>query len=349
MADTTKRVTPRPDLAGILPVVISGNRPLLGHRATHRLLAPLRGVTADPVWLIRDEFADLYERDGHEIVTYSRADAEEYAARNWIGPDPYAPGGFLGCFTEREWACRIAAERGCWAVLQLDDNIARPYYSVGYGVAADAVVERGGLAMYADVLAAVTLSTNSRMTGACLASVSPQNHRTTFARAGYPMSLFVERVDLPDRPPYCGPIEEDILHCFEYGDRPDDGTAAIVIPLCYQKEHVVSARSGMRKAYQNQRRSAGLQRVAPEAIKSVVKRTHSNGKAGHARIFHQMKSGSIRTPLVVRDQPLFDAARNYCADLQRELGPALLADAQRRAAARAKKGEARSALLAHLS
>jgi hypothetical protein len=341
-------VTPADSLAGILPVVISGNRPLLSHRSTSRLLAPLRGVTADPVWLVRDDRAAEYQRDGYEVATFPRDEAEAFAAEHWIGPDAYEPGGFLGCFTEREWACRLAAERGCWAVLQLDDNIKVIKLFGGYRVFRSAATSRGGLAFFADLLAAVTLATNSRMTGAKLDSLNPVAEPETFARPGFPYSLFLERVDVADREPYFGPIEEDILHAYQYGARPDAATATLVLPLLYQKEHKVSARSGMRPFYDNQRRSAGLQAVAPEMASVGIRASHSNGRGGR-RVFHRMERGAIRTPLVVTDRPLFDAARACCSAIRDELRPALRADAERRLAKHARRSEVAAALLAGAS
>jgi hypothetical protein len=338
-------VTPSASLAGVLPVVISGNRPLLSHRCTSRLLAPLRGVTADPVWLVREDRAASYQRDGHEIVTFPVEEAEAFAAAHWLGPGAYQHGGFLGCFTEREWACRVAAERGYWAVLQLDDNIHHLRAFVGYGASARAVKRHGGMALFADLLAALTLSTNGRMVGARLASVNPRPEAEVFARAGFPYSLYLERVDLPDREPYYGPIEEDILHAYQYGARPDEGTAGVLMPLSYTKEHVVSARTGMRPHYDNQRRCAGLQMVAPEMARATIMSRHSNGR-GSPRVFHQMAKGAIRTPLVVKDAVLFEDVRSYCTELRSEIAPLLHADVVRRVGRRAHKAETVARLLA---
>src|SRR5215467_11140135 len=99
-------VTPAEALAGLLPVVISSGRPALVRRPTARLLPALAGVTADPVWLVRDDEAPGYERDRWELATYPLAEAEGYAEAHWTSHKPYAPGGFLGAFTAREWACR---------------------------------------------------------------------------------------------------------------------------------------------------------------------------------------------------------------------------------------------------
>ena len=53
-----------------------------------------------------DKHATDYEEDGHEIAAYSRAWAEDYAASHWTALKPPEPGGFLGAFAGREYACR---------------------------------------------------------------------------------------------------------------------------------------------------------------------------------------------------------------------------------------------------
>lgn len=331
-------VTPPDLLRGVLPVVISGGRPQLRDRQTRRLLAPLEGVTADPVWCVRDDRAAGYERDRWEVVPYPRAEAEDYAAAHWMGPGPYEPGAFLGCFTEREWACRIAEERGCWAVLQLDDNLRRLTAFVGYASSAKVVAARGGLAMFADLLAAVTLATNSRMTGAKLQAVNPATEPGTFVRPGFPYSLFVERVG-PGREPYIGPVEEDILHAYQYAGSAEAATAALVYPLAYIKNHGGRGeRSGMRVYYRAGVRAVGLQRMAPEMARLVVRQTHSNGR-GEPRVFHWMEPGAIarRSPLAVRDRDLFEAARAYCEELAAEVMAEHLAQLRERLARRAAR------------
>lgn len=342
-------VTPTADLAGILPVVISGGRPALGLRCTTRLLPGLHGITADPVWLVREDRAPAYERDGHEVVTFGVEEAEAWAESHWFAPEPYRRGGFLGGFTEREWACRLAAERGFWAVLQLDDNIRRLDMFTGYAASTNVVKENGGLGLFADLLAAVTRSTNSRMTGAKMSAVNPRSEAGMFARPGFPYSLFLERVDRPDREPYYGPFEDDILHAYQYASRADDATTALVYPISYTKEHVVTAKTGMRAAY-NHRRAAGLVAVAPEVARAMVIQGHSNGR-GEARVFHRMKAGAVgsRTPLVVRDRELFDAARDRCVELREQIKPRMLADAEVRVGKRAAKAASRQALLNHLA
>jgi hypothetical protein len=257
-----------------------------------------------------------------------------------MGPEPYRPGTFLGCFTEREWACRLAEERGCWAVLQLDDNLLRLAAFIGYGGPAAVVKARGGLAMYADLLSAVTLASSSRMTGATLHSLNPATEAGVFARCGFPYSLFIEQVGA-GRPPYIGPVEEDILHAYQYAESTEPETAALVHPLLYMKQHGGRVEgSGMRAYYRNQRRSVGLQRMAPEMARLSVRTRHSNGR-GQARVFHTMLPGSIasRAPLVIRDRDLWEAARAYCTGLAEEVTAAHVAWTQERLARRAAKAQ----------
>ena len=74
------------DLKNLLPAVISGGRPELKSRPTYKLLNTLDGKTADPVWIVREDQAGKYERDSHEIVTYSLDWARKYAQSHWTHP-----------------------------------------------------------------------------------------------------------------------------------------------------------------------------------------------------------------------------------------------------------------------
>lgn len=288
-------------------MVISGGRPALTERKTARLLPALRGVTADPVWLVRDDRAPEYERDEWELATFPREAAEVYAAQHWTALEPYRPGAFLGGFTEREWACRLAEERGYWAVLQLDDNLLELRLFSDSAMSRQFTDEHGGLSVYADLLAAVTLSTNSVMTGARLSSVAPagQLRPRLLARPGFPYSLFLERTG-PSREKWHGPYEDDILHAYQYAVNPAPVTAALVMPLLYYKVH--GGKTGMRAHYGHDR-AAGLQRAAPEIASIQVIARHSNGR-GQPRVFHKMRTGAIaaRAPLIITDRDLYAAA-----------------------------------------
>jgi post-segregation antitoxin (ccd killing protein) len=340
-------VTPSADLAGVLPVVVSGGRPRLADRVTRRHLASLHGITADPIWFVREDHAREYESDAHEIVTYGVAEAEDYARTHWLSPDPpFRPGGFLGAFAGRELACRLAERRGFWSVLLLDDNLLYLKAYVSSAAATRVVSEQGGLGMFADLLAAVTLSTNSRMTGAWMDALNPAAERMVFARPGFPYSLYLERLDRPNREPYFGPFEDDIMHAYQYGSRADDATASLVRPLLYMKEHR-SASTGMRGAY-DARRAEGLVLAAPEIARVGMRRKHANGQ-GQARIFHSMRSGSIRTPLVVTDRELFDRARARAVELRELIKPRVQQAAVERVARRAEHGEAIARFRAHLA
>lgn len=301
-------------LAGVLPVVISGGRPALKQRPVSKLLPGLHGVTSDPVWVVIDEQAAGYERDGHEIVTYTRAWAEKYAAAHWTALTPPEPGGFMGAFPGREWACRTAEERGYWAVLQLDDNIDRIGCFNTHAPAIRLIRQRGGLGLFADVLASVTLSTNGWMTGAFLSSVNP-HYKFYVALPGFPYSLFLERVG-PGREAWHGPFEDDITHAYQYAYNATQATALVVRPLNYKKES--KSGSGMRAHY-NHERSVSLQRMFPETAKIAVLKKKSNG-LGEPRVFHKMAGGSLRTrtPLVITDSVLFEAVKTYLLELAAE-------------------------------
>lgn len=326
-------VTSTDALAGVLPCVISGGRPTLDERRTGRWLGALHGVTRDPVWIVRDDEAGGYEDDGHELVTYPRAWAEEYAAAHWTDIRPYQSGGFLGAFPGREWAGRVAEERGCWAVLQIDDNIVQFYVSTAYGVAARTMHALGGLGMYADLITAVALSTNAAMCGANLASVNPGGAHMVFARRGFPYSLFLERTG-PGRMPWHGPSEDDIIQAIQYGASAASTTAALVLPLRYQKDNT-RYDGGLRRWYDDTR-SVGLQRMHPEAARLVVRRARSNGR-GEPRVFHHMTPTAIRTPLVVTDRALFGAARDRTLEVARATAKAVHDDLPRRVAEHAAK------------
>jgi TET-Associated Glycosyltransferase len=303
------------DLSRILPAVISGGRPQLRQRPVARLLRDLHGVTADPVWVVMDKDAAGYEEDGHEISVYSRTWAEDYAAGHWTALSPPEPGGFLGAFPGREWACRLAEERGCWAVLQLDDNITRLNYLRTSSACMRIVDFCGGLGMFADVLAAVTLSTNGRMTGAFLSSVAPTAYSLKVSRTGFPYSLFLERTG-PGREEWHGPFEDDITHAYQYGSSAGQDTALVVPVLQYTKES--SSRTGMRGTYGHDR-AVSLQRMFPETARVNVRKTHSNG-LGKPRVFHTMIPGAIRTPMIITDHDLYGRVTAYLENMGRELG-----------------------------
>ncbi|MDN5919390.1 MAG: hypothetical protein L0I76_30550 [Pseudonocardia sp.] len=326
-------VTSSEQLAGLLVAVITGGRPLLKERPTHRYLDALTDLGVhDTVWVVADADADSYEPDGHDLAVYPRAWAEEWAADHWMLPTPPEQGGFLGAFPGREWACREAERRGCWGVLQLDDNIRRLTAVRGNGFSARLVERRGGLGLFADLLAAVTLSTNSRMTGAGLGAnpnLKPSERKV--ANAGFPYSLFIERVGA-GREPWYGPFEDDITHALQYGGRADGATAALMQVLTYEKES--KSKSGMRSAY-NHERSVQLQRIFPESAKVGVRKTTANGR-GTARVFHTMLRGAIRNPLAVHDPDLFAAAKAQLVDIAAEWHTEFLTANREKAARRTR-------------
>jgi hypothetical protein len=297
--------------AGLLVSVITGGRPKLEQRPTAAWLADLAdyGIPAENiVWTVAEHHADGYERDKHPLLTYSTDWAFEYAREHWTAVDRQPEhGGFLGAFPGREFAALEAEKRGCWGVLQLDDNIKwlGVIHDQEYGRLP--LLRRGGLAFTVDMLAAVALSTNSRMTGAQLSATigDRQSVRAakTFARPGFPYSLFIETVG-PGREHWHGPFEDDIMHALQYGRGAAGYTAALLPWLKYCKES--TSNTGMRKVYDHTR-AVALQRMFPDVAKIMIKSAKSNGRGG-PRVFHHMLPGAVRNPLRVLDRELFTAA-----------------------------------------
>jgi hypothetical protein len=302
-------VTTAEQRAGILIAVVSGGRPELRHRPTAQLLAPLADAGfAGVLWSVREDEADGYERDAYELLPYSAAWAREYAEAHWTAPDVPVANGWYGGIAGREAACREAERRGCWGILLLDDNINWLCFLRGDNWSKRFVTERGGMALFADLLAAVCLSTNAWLVGAQLDAVNPLvREASTVARAGFPYSLYIERVG-PGREEYFGPWEEDIIHDLQYGTRVDGATAAVV-PLLHYKKETSSTKGGNREHYRpDGPRAKSLQRMFPQAAKVIVKATTSNGR-GQPRVFHQMPPGAMRNRLIIRDSALFGAVR----------------------------------------
>ena len=338
-------ITPAEKLKGILPVIISGGRPRLRSRQTALMLPDLEGITSPPVWIVSSLDAGGYESDGHEISVYDRDWAEDYAAEHWMGMEPLvkSSGAFLGAFPGREWACRLAEERGYWAVLQLDDNILDlSVFRRHYGVCSKIAEDEGGLGMYADVLAAVTLSTNGWMTGVHLAAVPPSsNEKMVVSRTGFPYSLFLERVG-PGREEWYGPYEDDITHAYQYGNSPENATALMVPMLGYMKEH--TSATGMRKNY-NATRSVQLQRLFPETARIGIYNGKANGRGG-PRVFHRMVPGAIRTPMIITDRELYGQVAGYLTSLAKRFAKEYRESVMARAEDKARKARVAISLAA---
>lgn len=296
-------VTSSADRAGLLVAVISGGRRTLKLRPTSRFLGEARAAgVQDVIWLVGDWEAEKYERDENPLVTYSREWAFQYAKDHWTSPDrPPQEDGWIGVFPGREAACLEAERRGCWGVLQLDDNIVDRYLLRATRGGKSIVNVRGGLAFYIDMLVGVALSTNARMVGAQLASIANERYRV--ARPGFPYSCFIEKVG-EGREHWYGLFEEDIFHAIQYGDRSDGSTAALLPLLRYQKASAQVGATGGMRAYYDHERSRQLQALNPHAVRIMVKKTMSNGR-GTPRIFHNMPAGAIRNPLVVTDPELY--------------------------------------------
>lgn len=200
-------VTSAEQRGGLLVAIISGGRPRLSQRPTAQFVSQLRAVgVRDVVWVVSDHEADGYEEHPDApIVTYPRDWAYEYARDHWMRVEPPDPEGFFGAFPGREWACLEAERRGCWGVLQLDDNLTVLALGRGTAAAQRVIRDNGGMGLYVDLLAAVVLATNARTCGAQLNAVI--NPQMIVARAGFPYSLFVEQVG-DGREHWFGPYEE---------------------------------------------------------------------------------------------------------------------------------------------
>lgn len=303
-------VTNAKERAGLLVAVISGGRPQLKERPTHKFLNDLKKAGfANIVWVVSDHEAHTYQRDEHEICTYPAEWKHEYASTHWMSTDPVPPPtGFHGAFPGREWACLEAERRGCWGVLQLDDNIADIYLVRKRRAGREILEQNGGLACYADILAGIIKSTNARMVGAQLSAVPPQG--IIIARKGFPYSLFIEQVG-KGREHWYGPFEDDITHAYQYGTRYDGVTAAVAPLLTYTKES--KSKTGMRSNYTG-KRALQLQRIFPESARIRINKTKSNGQ-GDPRIFHKMSTNAIRNPLTVRDKATYGSLEQHVNDL----------------------------------
>jgi hypothetical protein len=227
-------------------------------------------------------------------------------------PDPDA--GFYGAFPGREWACREAERRGYWGVLQLDDNIETLRFMRGSGASIQFVWNKGGMGLYADLLTGIARSTNAATVGAQLAAVIPSRSESRqIVRPGFPYSCFIEKVG-PGREEWYGPYEDDITHAFQYGNRADGVTSAVMPLLTYAKEN--KSKTGMRAKYDSTR-SVQLQRMVPESAKIGIRQTRSNGK-GDPRVFHTMAPGAIRNPVTISDPAQFGRVKDRLQDLIRE-------------------------------
>jgi hypothetical protein len=306
-------VTSAEQRAGLLVAIITGGRPQLKQRPTGLMVEAMREAgVGDIVWVVSDRDADSYESDGCDLAVYSHREfAYPYARKHWMRVEPPEPDGFYGAFPGREWACREAERRGFWGVLQLDDNILRVAFRRVSAAGIRTARNEGGMGLIIDFLAAMTLSTNARTVGAQLGAVNPTKYDAQkLIRPGFPYSLFIEQVGR-GREPWYGPYEDDITHSFQYGDRADGVTAAVMPGLVYAKES--KSTTGMRAKY-DATRSVQLQRLMPQGAKLGIRASKSNGRGG-PRVFHTMPPGAIRNPITVRDRRLYGATQRRFDEL----------------------------------
>lgn len=285
--------------SGLLVAIISGGRPTLAERATAKWIKSLQAAGFTVVWVVSEKDAAGYERDDCEVVTYSVDWAYEYAKEHWMRVEPPEHGGFHGAFVGREAACREAERRGCWGVMQLDDNIVDLDFFHRGRASKKMLSKLGQMGLFANLLGGCALSTNCMTVGAQLSAIRYREH-DTLVRPGFPYSLFVEKVG-EGREEWYGPYEDDITHSFQYGDRADGVTAGVMPMLSYLKES--KSKSGMRAKYDHTR-SVQLQRMMPQGADIKVMATKANGRGG-PRVFHKMQAGAVRNPVIVHDQELF--------------------------------------------
>lgn len=296
---------------GLLIAVITGGRPELKQRPTHKFLDELKTAGYTNIcWVVSEKDAPNYEHDQHELITYPTKWAEQYAAEHWMLTTPYEPGSFYGAFVGREYACLEAEKRSCWGVMQLDDNITA-LSILKYGTAAvETVKEQNNMVMFADVLTAITKSTNGRMVGAQLSAIPEPQLKVS--RPGFPYSCFIEQVG-EGREHWYGPFEDDITHALQYGERAQEGTALVAPTLLYTKES--KSKTGMRSRY-NHERAVNLHRIFPHLAKITAKSTKANGVAGdhNARVFHHMNAGAIRTPQTITNKTRYKQVQTYLTE-----------------------------------
>lgn len=311
-------VTKAEYLEGVLVAVISGGRNALKSRPTAGMLRQAENAGAQVAWIVSERDAPGYERDRYPVETYTSEWAFDYASKHWTdtlkSPDPH---GFLGAFVGREAACVEAERRGCWAVMQLDDNIIRlGVIQAGHPFGHEVATRNGGLALHLDMLAGIARATNMSMVGAQLCSIGlgDRTQIPKIARTGYPYSCFIEKVGA-GREHWFGPFEDDIMHSMQYGLSPLDVTAGVFPNLRYLKAHG-NDKTGMRKHY-NHTRAVALQRMFPQIADIAVRATHSNGR-GSPRVFHRM-TNRFHSPIRVVDADLLGQVKDEMTRLVHEV------------------------------
>ena len=105
-------------------------------------------------------------------------------------------------------------------------------------------------------------------------------------RPGFPYSLFLERVG-PGREPYIGPGRRTSSTPTSTPFA-ESATAALVYPLAYIKNHGVAGAVWDAASTTAPTRPLGLQPMAPEMARPMVRQTHSNGRP-EPRVFHWME------------------------------------------------------------
>lgn len=285
----------------VLVAVITGGRPALKDRVTHRFFPDLRATGfPDIEWVIREDHVASYEQDDTPMNVYPVEWASDYAHDHWRHPTArWEHGGFFGAFPGREWAMQTAEERGYDAVLQLDDNVIRLGVLNANQPSYRSVMSPGRMLR---LLVELSASTNAMMLGAQLNSTPPT--RFQVIRPGYPYSVFIERTG-SGRMPYYGPFEDDIMHALEYARNGGaNRTAGVVEAFRYYKHHQVSG--GMRGSYDGTRGLEISRRYPDNARIGEGKRTSSpNDRQRGVRHFLNTRGF---TPIRVTDRERYDLA-----------------------------------------
>lgn len=322
-------MAPFVDPSQVRVCVISGGRPLLAQKPTHKFLQGLHdaGYT-DIEYVVRADQAEGYETGDYRINTYSGEFADAWAKRHWRHPvKQWEAGGFHGAFTGREWAMQCAERDGKKYVLQLDDNVKY----IGPICANRRVsLDSSDPVECFNILIGLVASTSVHMGGMQLSAVVPKDEYRTI-RPGYPYSVFVEKV-APNRPPYWGPFEDDIMHALDYARGANPArTSAVVDLLTYAKES--TSNTGMRKHYDGTRGLGLVQHYPENARLTVTRRTSSpNDKSRGVR--HLLNTRRFNRVRVI-DVDMYEEVSAALADLVRREDAGYRAAAKQKIAQRA--------------
>lgn len=293
--------------ARVLVQVISGGRPKLKDRPTHKLLGELQEAGFPIEWVVREDHVREYEADDFPFNVFPLSWANQYAESHWRHPTfLFKPDSFHGAFPGREWAMRSGERRNFDLVLQLDDNVLK--VGVINCTSYRYRTPDFSFATQIHVMAELAMSTNAATVGMQLNSVVPTKRIKT-VRPGYPYSVFVEKCG-DGRLPYYGPFEDDVMHSLEYA-RTGSQTAAVMDSFVYIKSHGGS--TGMRRYY-DPTRGLELARRYPDNAKLIVSRRTSSPKTfkkdDNLGVRHILSVKGFN-PIKITDKPRFATAEEF--------------------------------------